>query len=84
MAEQTRDSREVLAADPKKGLTGQQVQQRLSGGWGNQVTQSHTQTEGQIIRKNCLTFFNFLFLFLNQNILFLFCFFFFFFIIFIT
>ena len=62
MAEQTRESIEVLAADPKKGLTGQQVQLRLSGGWGNQVTQSHTLTEGQIIRKNCLTFFNFLFL----------------------
>ena len=52
---------EVCAADLQVGLTAQQVQTRLENGLGNQVTQTHTMTEWQIIRKNCLTFFNFLF-----------------------
>ena len=62
MVETTREPVEVLAADPQRGLTAQQVKLRQERGWSNQVTQSHTLTEGQIVRKNCLTFFNFLFL----------------------
>ena len=53
---------DVINTDPTKGLSSQQAQQRLEGGWGNQVHDKATRTVGQILRQNCVTFFNLVFL----------------------
>ena len=51
----------VLLTDHKTGLTSEQAQLRLAGGWGNQVHDHARRTEWDIIRQNCLTFFNLVF-----------------------
>jgi len=52
---------EVYNADPQQGLNAQQVQYRLSRGWDNKVNNRSAKTEKQIIRENCITFFNMVF-----------------------
>ena len=47
--------------DPDLGLTKAQVNERLEGGWGNKAITDSGLTEGQIVRQNCLTFFNLVF-----------------------
>ena len=53
-----------METDPTLGLTQSQVQARLQAGWSNDPGEPPTKTEGQIIRENCLTFFNLIFLIL--------------------
>ncbi len=47
--------------DPSLGLTAEQAQLRLDSGWDNRQRASAQLTEGQIIARNCLTFFNLVF-----------------------
>ena len=54
----------VLDADPGFGLSQAQVQARLASGWSNDPGESPSNSEGQIIRENTLTFFNLIFLIL--------------------
>jgi len=50
--------------DVNVGLTSQEAQIRLAGGWGNAVIGKYTRTVGQIIAQNLLTFFNLIFVIL--------------------
>ena len=47
--------------DPKLGLGHEQAAQRLARGWGNRASHRTTQTDADIIRDHCLTFFNLVF-----------------------
>ena len=51
----------ALEADPNQGLTPEQVQQRQDGGWANGLPASVNETEGEIILRNTVTFFNLIF-----------------------
>ena len=51
----------VISADPSTGLTAEQVKFRLQRGWSNKVNDKAARTEKDIIRQNCLTFFNMVF-----------------------
>ena len=59
-----RPRREVprVTADPEAGLTAHQVRERQEHGWANDPVESPTKSVGQIVRENCLTFFNFIFI----------------------
>lgn len=50
-----------LTPDPAQGLTSEQAQIRKKAGWHNKTKEQLSKTEGQIIRDNIFTFFNFLF-----------------------
>ena len=47
--------------DPAYGLTAEQVNQRMENGWDNAVSSGALRSEGQIILRHCLTFFNLIF-----------------------
>ncbi|MBO5317879.1 MAG: HAD-IC family P-type ATPase, partial [Oscillospiraceae bacterium] len=51
----------VLIPDPEQGLTPEQAKQRLQAGLGNQLRQNSGRSEKEILRENCLTFFNMVF-----------------------
>ena len=51
----------VVNADPELGLTSAQVRARMSSGWSNRINKKTDLTEGQIIARNCMTFFNMVF-----------------------
>ena len=51
----------AVEADPELGLTGEQVHERLAGGWDNRPVEPPGATVQQIIVKNVCTYFNFLF-----------------------
>lgn len=51
----------VIEADPEVGLTAAQASTRAHRGWRNLVSDTAGRTEGQIIKANCLTFFNMVF-----------------------
>ena len=57
----TREPLEVIQADPKQGLTEEQVQFRAACGWKNLDTTGHGKTEKDIILGHTLTFFNLVF-----------------------
>ena len=48
-------------ADIVNGLTQGQVQERISGGWGNTSVKSESKTVGQIIKSNLFTYYNLVF-----------------------
>lgn len=50
-----------LTPDPALGLTSEQAHHRMRAGWHNLTKEQLSKTEGQIIRDNIFTFFNFLF-----------------------
>lgn len=52
---------ERIDANPELGLTREEVRQRADAGWRNLPAESSGKTEKEIIRENCLTFFNFVF-----------------------
>ena len=60
---QKRKRQEILtqSTDPHRGLTTEEAKLRLAGGWGNRTGKGASLSEGQILLKNCLTFFNLLF-----------------------
>ena len=51
----------VLTPAPEQGLSPEQAKQRLQAGLGNQPRENTGRTEKEIIRENCLTFFNMVF-----------------------
>lgn len=51
----------VVNADPESGLSGDQVETRLKGGWTNDTRVSASRSEKEIVLHNCLTFFNLIF-----------------------
>jgi len=63
-AQRTRSDIPVRKPDPEQGLSREEAQERLEGGWGNVPVQSGTRSEGEIVRRNCLTFFNLIFVLL--------------------
>ena len=48
-------------ADIVNGLTQGQVQERISGGWGNTSVKPESKTVGQIIKSNLFTYYNLVF-----------------------
>ncbi|MDD4850822.1 MAG: cation-translocating P-type ATPase, partial [Gemmiger sp.] len=50
-----------LTADPERGLTTAQAEQRQAAGLANCAVTSPTKSEGQIVRENIFTFFNLVF-----------------------
>jgi len=63
--QETRKDLPLWEAAPEKGLTSQQVQELLDGGWGNVPVDSPTKTDRQIIRENVFTYFNLIFVVLG-------------------
>ena len=55
---------EPLHVDPERGLSAQQVQDRLDAGLHGGTAQGAGLSEREIILRHCLTFFNFIFIFL--------------------
>ena len=47
--------------DPAYGLTQEQVRLRMENGWDNRVSSGALRSEGQIILRHCVTFFNLIF-----------------------
>ena len=58
------DTMEPLHVDPDRGLSTQQVQDRLDAGLHGGTAQGAGLSEREIILRHCLTFFNFIFIFL--------------------
>ena len=58
------DTIEPLHVDPDRGLSAQQVQDRLDAGLHGGTAQGAGLSEREIILRHCLTFFNFIFIFL--------------------
>lgn len=52
---------EEITPDPKTGLSLQEVEQRIQNGWSNRISTRQGLTEGQIIARNSITFFNLVF-----------------------
>ena len=48
-------------ADIANGLSQEQVQERIDGGWTNEAVAAESKTVGQIIKGNLLTYFNLIF-----------------------
>ena len=58
------DTMEPLHVDPERGLSAQQVQDRLDAGLHGGTAQGAGLSEREIILRHCLTFFKFIFIFL--------------------
>lgn len=58
------DTIEPLHVDPERGLSAQQVQDRLDAGLHGGTMEGAGLSEREIILRHCLTFFNFIFIFL--------------------
>ena len=54
----------VVCAAPERGLTADQVRERMEGGWANLPVEPAAKTTKQIILSNTFTYFNILFFFL--------------------
>lgn len=48
-------------ADIANGLSQEQVQERIDGGWTNKTVTAELKTVGQIVKGNLLTYFNLIF-----------------------
>ena len=48
-------------ADISRGLSQEQVQERIDGGWTNKTVTAESKTVGQIVKGNLLTYFNLIF-----------------------
>ena len=53
---------ETLSADAAVGLTSRQAEERLHCGWSNRASTALLRPDGQIILRNCATFFNLIFI----------------------
>ena len=47
--------------DISGGLSEEQVQERIDGGWTNKMVTAESKTVGQIVKSNLLTYFNLIF-----------------------
>lgn len=59
----------VVFADPETGLSPQQVKERQENGLVNQIPNTNTKPQSQIIKENIFTFFNLIFLVLGLALL---------------
>ena len=57
----SREEVPVQNPDPAQGLSAEEVELRRACGWANVVVDANTRTEKDIIKDNCLTFFNIVF-----------------------
>lgn len=48
-------------ADIANGLSQEQIQERIDGGWTNETVTAESKTVGQIVKSNLLTYFNLIF-----------------------
>ncbi|MCD8365328.1 MAG: cation-translocating P-type ATPase, partial [Clostridiales bacterium] len=55
---------EPVLADYRRGLTREEVAERLARGWDNHAVDSSLKSTGDIIRENIFTYFNLIFLIL--------------------
>ncbi len=55
----------VINADPRLGLTREQVAARMEAGLNNEPVDSSSKTVGEIVKENVLTYFNLIFLVLS-------------------
>lgn len=58
----TRQEVPVRNPDPEEGLSREEVELRAACGWENVVVDANARTEKDIIKDNCLTFFNIVFI----------------------
>lgn len=62
MDSETKHALAVITAPVDQGLSDEEVQQRINEGFSNRITTKQGRTEGEIILRNCLTFFNLVFI----------------------
>ena len=56
-----REAAQRYLADISRGLSQEQVQERIDGGWTNKMVTAESKTVGQIVKGNLLTYFNLIF-----------------------
>ena len=56
-----REAAQRYQADISRGLSQEQVQERIDSGWTNEMVTEESKTVGQIIKGNLLTYFNLIF-----------------------
>ena len=56
-----REAAQRYLADISRGLSQEQVQERIDGGWTNKTVTAESKTVGQIVKGNLLTYFNLIF-----------------------
>ena len=56
-----REAAQRYLADISRGLSQEQVQERIDGGWTNKMVTAESKTVGQIVKSNLLTYFNLIF-----------------------
>ena len=56
-----REAAQRYLADISRGLSQEQVQERIDGGWTNETVTAESKTVGQIVKSNLLTYFNLIF-----------------------
>ena len=61
MQQMNREAAQRYLADISRGLSQEQVQERIDGGWTNKMVTAESKTVGQIVKGNLLTYFNLIF-----------------------
>ena len=61
MQQMNREAAQRYLADISSGLSQEQVQERIDGGWTNKIVTAESKTVGQIVKSNLLTYFNLIF-----------------------
>ena len=61
MQQMNREAAQRYLADISRGLSQEQVQERIDGGWTNKMVTAESKTVGQIVKSNLLTYFNLIF-----------------------
>ena len=61
MQQMNREAAQRYLADISRGLSQEQVQERIDGGWTNKTVTAESKTVGQIVKGNLLTYFNLIF-----------------------
>ena len=56
-----REAAQRYLADISRGLSQEQVQERIDGDWTNKMVTAESKTVGQIVKSNLLTYFNLIF-----------------------
>ena len=59
--QRNREPPQRYLADISRGLSQEQVQERIDGGWTNETVTAESKTVGQIVKSNLLTYFNLIF-----------------------
>ena len=59
--QRNREPPQRYRAEISRGLSQEQVQERIDGGWTNKTVTAESKTVGQIVKGNLLTYFNLIF-----------------------